>query len=56
VSAIDVVYEGDDGPWPVARVAQRGTETLVEYTDDHLTLDADLAPVHQPPSVRRRRA
>ncbi len=55
MSAVDVVYEGEDGPWDVARVAQRGTETLVEYTDDHLTRDADLAPVHQPPSDRSRR-
>ena len=55
MSAIDVVYEGDDGPWHVARVAQRGTETLVEYTGDHLTRDADLAPVHQPLSDRSRR-
>ena len=54
MSVVEVIYEGDGGPWAVARVAQRGTQTLVEYTDDHLTRDADLAPVHQPPSDRSR--
>ncbi len=55
MTVVDVVYEGEDGPWDVARVAQRGTETLLEYTEDHLTRDADLAPVHHPPSDRGRR-
>lgn len=55
MNVVDVVYDGEDGPWDVARVAQRGTETLVEYTDDHLARDADLAPVRQPPSDRSRR-
>lgn len=45
MSAIDVVYEGETGSWVVARAAQRGAETFVEYTDDHLARNVELAPV-----------
>jgi serine/threonine-protein kinase HipA len=55
VSPIDVVYEGEADSWVVARAAQRGTETLVEYTDEHLARRADLAPVRHPYSTRGRR-
>ncbi len=45
MSAIDVVYEGETGSWVVARAAQRGAETFVEYTDDHVARNAELAPM-----------
>lgn len=49
MNTVEVVYEGDGGPWTVARVAQRDAETFVEYTDDHRARGADLAPIHHPP-------
>lgn len=52
--AVDVVYEGADGPWIVARVAQRGSETFVEYTDEHVATGADLAPLKHPLDQRSR--
>lgn len=55
MSAIDVVYEGETGSWVVARAAQRGAETFVEYTDDHLARNVDLAPVRHPAHNRARR-
>jgi serine/threonine-protein kinase HipA len=55
VSPIEVVYEGEAGSWVVARAAQRDTESLVEYTDEHLARRADLAPVRHPYSTRVRR-
>ena len=42
---IDVIYQGDGGPWTVARVAQRASETIVEYTDEHVDHRAELAPI-----------
>ena len=45
MSAIEVVFEGESGSWVVARVAQRGAETFVEYTDDHVAQGVELAPV-----------
>lgn len=44
MSPIEDVYDGGSGGLVVARVAQRGTETLVEYTDDHLARGAELDP------------
>lgn len=55
MSAVDLVYEGADGPWVVARAAQRGTETLVEYSDEHLDRRIEFAPVHHPTTSRSRR-
>ena len=55
MSAVEVVYEGPTGAWVVARVAQRGTETFVEYTDDHLARAAELAPVRHGTRERARR-
>ena len=55
MSAIDVVYEGETGSWVVARAAQRGAETFVEYTDDHLARNVDLTPVRHPAHNRARR-
>ncbi len=54
MSSIDVVYEGVGGSWVVARVAQRGADTFVEYTDDHLARGVELAPLRHP-SVDRSR-
>ncbi|MBS1836097.1 MAG: type II toxin-antitoxin system HipA family toxin [Actinobacteria bacterium] len=51
---VDVVYEGVDGPWTVARVAQRGSVTFVEYTDEHVATGADLAPLRHPLGQRGR--
>ena len=42
MSTIEIVYEGDGGVWVVGRVAQRGSEVFVEYTDEHLASGADL--------------
>jgi len=53
-AVIEVVFEGYDDTWVVARAAQRGSETLVEYTDDHLSRDVELAPLHHPNSTRSR--
>ncbi len=55
MSAIDVVYEGETGSWVVARAAQQGTETFVEYTDDHVAHEAELAPVRHLIHDRARR-
>jgi serine/threonine-protein kinase HipA len=55
MTPIEIIYEGDGGPWLVGRAAQRGTVTLIEYADEHLTRGADLAPIHQPPDTRSRR-
>ncbi len=50
MNTVDVVYEGDGGPWTVARVAHRGTSTFVEYSAEHRERGADLAPLHHPVS------
>jgi serine/threonine-protein kinase HipA len=54
MSPLEVVYEGEGGSWVVARAAQRGTETFIEYTDDHLARNADLSPLRHPTSDRAR--
>lgn len=54
MNAVDVVYEGHDGPWTVARVAQKGAETLVAYTDEHLARQADLCPIRHGLQERSR--
>ncbi|HRB04006.1 MAG TPA: HipA N-terminal domain-containing protein, partial [Ilumatobacteraceae bacterium] len=54
MSAIDVVYEGVGGSWVVARVAQRGANTFLEYTDDHLAHGVELAPLRHPNADRSR--
>lgn len=43
---IEVVFEGGASTWVVARAAQRGVDTIVEYTDEHLAHDVELAPIH----------
>lgn len=48
MNTVDVVYEGAHGPWTVARVAQQGTATFVEYTDEHRERGIDLAPITHP--------
>ncbi len=45
MTAIEIVFEGDPEPWVVARAAQRGTQTFIEYTDDHVARNIELAPV-----------
>ncbi|HMS13123.1 MAG: type II toxin-antitoxin system HipA family toxin [Microthrixaceae bacterium] len=55
MSTIEIVYEGDVGVWVVGRVAQRGSEVFVEYTDEHLASGADLAPLRHPLTERSRR-
>ena len=55
MSTIDVIFEAGAESWVVARAAQQGTETFVEYTDEHVARAADLAPVRHPPHVRTRR-
>lgn len=55
MTAIEVLHEGETGSWVVARAAQRGAETFVEYTDEHLERNADLAPVRHPTHNRARR-
>ena len=54
MSVIDVVYEGVDGSWVVARAAQQRTETFVEYTDDHLARGLELAPIRHQNADRAR--
>lgn len=54
MTVLDVIYHGVGGPWTVARVAQDGADTFVEYTEEHILRTADLAPVAQPLSVKSR--
>ena len=54
MNPIEVVYDGGLGRWVVARVAQRGTQTFIEYTDDHLARGAELAPPRHTTSDRAR--
>lgn len=54
-TAVDVVYEGEGGPWTVARVAQRGADTFVEYTDEHTDREVELAPLRHPIHDKARR-
>lgn len=54
MSPIEVVYDDGNDMWVVARVAQRGSQTLTEYTDEHLAAGADLAPVRHPLQERSR--
>ncbi len=54
VKAIDVVYEGESERWVVARVAQRGAQTFVEYTDEHIAREVELAPLRHPFEQRTR--
>lgn len=55
MSVVDVAYEGVDGMWTVARAAQQGTETFVEYTAEHQARGIELAPLHHPTADRARR-
>jgi serine/threonine-protein kinase HipA len=55
MSVVDVSYEGADGPWTVARAAQQGTETFVEYTAEHQARGIELAPLSHPNADRARR-
>lgn len=54
MTSIDVVYEGDGGPWLVARVAQHGSTTFVEYSDEHIARGHELAPLHHRTDTRAR--
>jgi len=54
MSAIDVMYEGEGGPWLVARAAQQAAVTFVEYSDEHLDRAAELAPLRHPTEIRSR--
>ena len=54
MKAIDVVYEGESERWVVARVAQRGAQTFVEYTDEHIAREVELAPLRHPFEQRTR--
>jgi serine/threonine-protein kinase HipA len=54
VTTIDVIFEAGAETWAVARAAQRGTTTFVEYTAEHVARYADLAPVRHPPHDRTR--
>lgn len=54
MSAVDIVFDGGDTTWTVARVAQRGSETFVEYTDEHLARAVELAPVRHLTEERHR--
>jgi serine/threonine-protein kinase HipA len=54
MTSIDIVYEGEAGPWVVGRAAQRNSVTLIEYADEHLAQGADLAPIHHPNDTRAR--
>lgn len=54
MSAVEVLYEGEGGPWLVARAAQVGSVTLVEYSDEHVGRGAELAPIRHPTEVRSR--
>lgn len=54
MSIVEVLYEGVDEPWVVARAAQQGTETFVEYTADHLARGFELAPIHHRTTDRGR--
>ena len=53
-AVVDVVFEGAGETWVVARAAQQGSATLVEYTDDHLARDVEFAPIHHPSVIRGR--
>ncbi len=55
MSIVDVAYEGVDGTWNVARAAQQGTETFVEYTTEHQSRGIELAPLSHPNADRARR-
>jgi serine/threonine-protein kinase HipA len=55
MSAIDVIFEAGAESWVVARAAQQGTETFVEYSDEHVARAAELAPVRHPLHDRTRR-
>ncbi|MEZ5218527.1 MAG: type II toxin-antitoxin system HipA family toxin [Ilumatobacteraceae bacterium] len=54
MTAIDVVFEGASETWVAARAAQRGTQTFIEYTDDHVARHVELAPVRHPTHDRSR--
>lgn len=55
MTAIDVVYEGGADRWVVARAAQRGAETFVEFTDEHVARGVELSPVRHVATTRARR-
>ncbi len=55
MSTVDVVFEAGAESWVVARAAQRGTETFVEYSDEHVARGAELAPVRHLLHDRTRR-
>lgn len=54
MTTIDIVFEGEPEPWVVARAAQRGTQTFIEYTDDHVARRIELAPVRHLTHTRSR--
>jgi len=55
MSTIEVIFEAGAESWVVARAAQQGTETFVEYSDEHVARGAELAPVRHPLHDRTRR-
>jgi serine/threonine-protein kinase HipA len=54
MSPVEILYEGEAGTWIVGRAAQRGSTTFIEYTDEHLARNVELAPVHHRRDTKTR--
>lgn len=54
LSPVEIHYEGEAGTWIVGPAVQRGSTTLIEYTDEHLARNVELAPVHHRRETRTR--